>query len=174
MTTGRMQDDANRPEPPDEAAKTETNKGPRRADMRKYNLGRGGRSRGEYPSGNPRDDLWWRLHEGVGEGALFDEDPEETPSLVTGGGEWAHGGKRSPAWTGSEREQQSDPVGGEGRRRQEMGAMLRRGVLQRSQQSPMRHRSAQQKLDDETPIDWDKFFEKGTQGMWNDRRVSQG
>ncbi len=56
----------------------ETVQGPRRADMAQPNLGRGGRRRDAYPRGNPRDDMWWRLHEGIGEGVLFDEDPEET------------------------------------------------------------------------------------------------
>lgn len=71
----------------------ETVHGPRRADMAQPNMGRGGRRRAELPRGNLRDDMWWRLHEGIGEGVLFDEDPEETEDTSV-----AQNAPRDPLW----------------------------------------------------------------------------
>jgi hypothetical protein len=124
----------------DELEYTETVQGPRRADMTQPNLGRGGRRRAEYPRGNPRDDVWWRLHEGIGEGVLFDEDPEETED--TSGARRAN---RDPLWknysgsvktreTTEERQEAhrrylagrvGDPVGGQRRIAEQIDAAIR-------------------------------------------------
>ena len=117
----------------------ETVQGPRRADMTQPNMGRGGRRRGEYPRGNLRDDMWWRLHEGIGEGVLFDEDPEETEDTSV-----AQNAPRDPLWknysgrgttkTTEERQEANrryiagrvgDPVGGQRRIAEQIDAALR-------------------------------------------------
>ena len=204
--------------------KVETVDAPRRADMQAANMGRGGRRRGDYRSGNPRDDLWWRLHEGVGEGALFDEDPEETRDTHipqasprdplwknyegSGGGD---GGGSPKTWgtppTAEELEERdknqqqrqeagraqlanqmkhADPVGGQRRIHEQIDAEIRKrnpevfagkpgyssysavfgpplvttGPVPQPEGVPFRHPGG-------------PYFNQGTQGMWNDRRVSR-
>ncbi len=124
----------------DELEYAETVQGPRRADMTQPNMGRGGRRRGEHNRGNPRDDVWWRLHEGIGEGVLFDEDPEETEDTSI-----ARKTNRDPLWknysgSGKTRENTEerqeanrrylagrvgDPVGGQRRIHEQIDAALR-------------------------------------------------
>ena len=201
--------------------KVETVDAPRRADMQAANMGRGGRRRGDYLSGNPRDDLWWRLHEGVGEGALFDEDPEETRDTYIAKGsprdplwknyEGGRGGGSPKTWgtppTAEELEERdknqqqrqeagraqlanqmkhADPVGGQRRIHEQIDAEIRKrnpevfagkpgyssysavfgpplvttGPVPQPEGVPFRHPGG-------------PYFNQGTQGMWNDRRVSR-
>ena len=131
---------------------TETVQGPRRADMTQPNMGRGGRRRAEHNRGNPRDDVWWRLHEGIGEGVLFDEDPEDTEDTSIArktnrdplwAAEAARSGRGGPELTPEQRDKNeelrreegraqlkhqmrnADPVGGQRRIREQIDAAIR-------------------------------------------------
>ena len=151
-TQGRTPDDTTRDEPPAETAKTETQFGPRRGDMRETNLGRGGRARQEK-----RDDTWWNLAEEAGE-ELFDQDPEAkdywqgTDPLAEPIVEQEAASRiQRRRYAGIKKAQVSpdrNAVTRMGHHLDDFSPMTRRGLQQRGQQSPLR------------------FYKKGTEGMW--------